>query len=93
MPLPTEGLTPDSSDEEIKAAIAGTIAQLIQEGRERDQAVAIAFDTARRATGKSLSPETVSPAPPEAVLPGAAPPGAVPRRKKVRVERMISPGL
>jgi hypothetical protein len=52
MPLPAESLTPRSSDEEIKAAIAESIALCIEEGKEQDQCVAIAYSMAREATGK-----------------------------------------
>ena len=51
MPLPTESLTPDSTDEQIQAAISAAIEQLMAEGRDQDQAVAIAHETARKATG------------------------------------------
>ena len=51
MPLPTESPTKDSSDEQIQAAISAAIKQLVDEGREQDQAIAIAYSTARKATG------------------------------------------
>jgi len=51
MPLPTESLTKDSSDDEIQRAISATIEQLVNEGREQDQAIAIAYSSAREATG------------------------------------------
>lgn len=54
MPLPTARLSKDSSEDEIRQAISDTISQLIDEGRDRDQAIAIAYDSARRQTGKSL---------------------------------------
>lgn len=53
MPTPAEVLGPSSTDDEIKAAIQATIAQLVREGREQRQAVAMAYDMARRATGRS----------------------------------------
>ena len=51
MPLATESLTDQSSEEEIRRAISKAIEQLINEGREPDQAKAIAYETARKATG------------------------------------------
>ncbi len=54
MPTLAEGLSSSSPDEQIKAAISSTIQQLINEGREQDQAIAIALDQARKATGKEL---------------------------------------
>ena len=51
MPLPTESLTKDSTDQEIQAAISAAISQLVNEGRDQDQAIAIAYSTARKATG------------------------------------------
>ncbi|GAH64794.1 unnamed protein product [marine sediment metagenome] len=56
MPTMAEGLTPQSSDAQIKAAISATIALLVREGREQDQAIAIAYSQARKATGKELAP-------------------------------------
>jgi predicted NBD/HSP70 family sugar kinase len=57
MPLPTESLTKDSSDQEIQQAISDAIAQLVNEGRDQQQAIAIAYSTARQATGgKPASP-------------------------------------
>lgn len=50
MPLPTESLTTTSSREEIQTAISAAISQCMQEGREQEQCVAIAHETARRAT-------------------------------------------
>ena len=54
MPTPADNLNPNSTEEEIKAAISNTIAQLIREGRDKDQAVAMAFDMAKRKTGKNM---------------------------------------
>jgi len=58
MPLPTESLRPDSSREEIQRAISAAISQCVSEGRDQDQCVAIAHETARRATrsGSGNSP-------------------------------------
>lgn len=52
MPLPTENLTKDSSMDEIREAISRAISQLVDEGREQDQAIAIAYSTAREAAGR-----------------------------------------
>ena len=57
MPTPSEGLGKDSSDEEIRKAVSDTVSQLVGEGFEQDQAVAIALEQARKATGKDLAPE------------------------------------
>ena len=54
MPTPADNLNPNSTEEEIKAAISNTIAQLIREGRDKDQAVAMAFDMVKRKTGKNM---------------------------------------
>jgi len=55
MPLPAEGLTPQSTPEEIQAAISDSIKQCMDEGsREQDQCVAMAYSMARRATGKPI---------------------------------------
>ena len=52
MPLPTESLTRQSTDDEVQAAVDATIAQLINEGRDQDQAVAIALQSARQHAGR-----------------------------------------
>lgn len=54
MPLPVDKLRPQSSIEAISEAISESIAQLVHEGREQEQAAAIAYNIARRKTGKSL---------------------------------------
>lgn len=54
MPTMAEGLTPSSSMAQIKAAISDTIAQLVNEGVPQDQAIAMAYSMAEKATGKSL---------------------------------------
>lgn len=54
MPAPAEGLNKDSKDEAILDAIEKTISQLVREGFEQDQAVAIAHEMARKATGRQL---------------------------------------
>ena len=57
MPTRAEQLTPRSSPEEIQIAISASISKLVREGREQDQAIAIAHEQARKATGKALEPE------------------------------------
>jgi hypothetical protein len=52
MPMPTESLTRQSTDDEIRQAVSDTIAQLVNEGRDQDQAEAIALDSARRHAGR-----------------------------------------
>lgn len=53
MPMPAEGLTPSSTDEEIKAAISASIKQCMEEGgREQKQCIAMAYSMARTATKK-----------------------------------------
>jgi SOS response regulatory protein OraA/RecX len=55
MPTPADRLTERSTPEEIQQAISTTISQLVNEGYPQDQAVAIAYSQARRATGKPLN--------------------------------------
>ncbi len=56
MPLPTEGLNNSSNDEQIRETISATIAQCMEEGgKDQKQCAAIAFETARKATGKDLN--------------------------------------
>ncbi len=57
MPTLAERLSPNSSDAQVKAAISDSIAQLINEGRSQEQAIAIATEQARKATGKELGRE------------------------------------
>ncbi len=54
MPTMSESLKPESSDEEIRKAIGDTVTKLVDEGFNQDQAVAIAFQQAEKATGKQL---------------------------------------
>ena len=54
MPTKAEGLSPSSSEEAINAAISESIATLVNEGYPQDQAVRIAYEQARKATGKNL---------------------------------------
>lgn len=53
-PTLAEGLTPDSSEAQIKAAISSTIAQLVNEGYPQDQAIAISHEQAEKAIGRSI---------------------------------------
>ena len=55
MPTPAEGLTRESADDAVKQAISATVRQLVEEGFEQRQAVAIAFSQARKSTGKELA--------------------------------------
>ena len=52
MPLPTEQLTPQSSDDEYRRAVAEAIRQCVEEGRDQAQCQAIAYAQAERATGR-----------------------------------------
>lgn len=60
MPTPAETLSTDSADDAIKEAISATVSQLVGEGMPQDQAVAIALEMARKATGKDLAPQRES---------------------------------
>ena len=52
MPIPTESLTPQSTDQEIKDAINATVRQLVDEGKTPEEAVAAAIASARQAAGR-----------------------------------------
>lgn len=54
MPTAAERLTKDSSEEQVKKAISESISMLVHEGRPQEQAIAIAYSQARKATGRSL---------------------------------------
>jgi hypothetical protein len=56
MPTPAEGLSQESTEEAVRDAISRTIQQLVSEGFEQEQAAAVAFEQARRATGRELRP-------------------------------------
>lgn len=56
MATPAESLTPDSSDEDIRKAIGDSVAQMVDEGFNQEQAVAVAFQQAAKATGKDIAP-------------------------------------
>ena len=55
-PTLAEKLTSSSSDAQIKAAISNSIQELMNAGREQQQATAIAYEQARKSTGKDLAP-------------------------------------
>lgn len=57
MPTPAESLTKDSKEDAVVDAIEKSIRQLVSEGYEQDQAVAIAYGQAREATGRELKPK------------------------------------
>lgn len=57
MPTMAEKLTKQSSPGAISAAISESIRQLMDEGRPQDQAIAISYAQARKATGKELAPK------------------------------------
>jgi len=50
--MPTESLTPQSTDQEISAAINATVRQLVDEGKTPEEAVATAIASARQAAGR-----------------------------------------
>lgn len=54
MPTLAEKLTSTSSSGQVNAAISDSIRQLMNEGRSQQQAVVMANEMARKATGKSL---------------------------------------
>lgn len=58
MPTMSESLKPESSDQEISKAIQDTVSKLVEEGFNQQQAVAIAFQQAEKATGKQLTRPT-----------------------------------
>ena len=53
MPTAVDNLTKDSSADAIKSAVNSCIDTEIENGRERDQAVAMCYNMARRKTGKT----------------------------------------
>jgi len=55
MPLPVQSLNPNSSPDDIKRAIARSIEQCEEEGKSKDQCIAIAYRYAEKATGKATS--------------------------------------
>lgn len=55
---PAEGLTENSSDEEIRKAISASISLLVEEGFPQEQAQAIAINQAKKATGRTAGPRS-----------------------------------
>ena len=55
MPLPVESLTNESPMTSIRQAINKTVAMCIKEGKEPKQCAAMAYEVARKQTGKDLS--------------------------------------
>lgn len=51
MPTAVDKLTRDSSKEQVQAAVSDCIAAEIKAGRDRDQAVAMCHEMARKKTG------------------------------------------
>lgn len=57
-PIPEmEALSGASKGAQTQAAISSCIASEIRGGRERDQAIAMCHEMARKATGKELKPK------------------------------------
>jgi len=54
-PTMAEKLTSQSSQGQISAAISESVRKLMDEGYPQDQAVAISYEQARKATGKELA--------------------------------------
>lgn len=54
MPLPVESLNKDSGIDQVRKAISASIAQCVKEGKDQKQCAAIAYEMARKQTGKSL---------------------------------------
>jgi len=54
MPTQVERLTANSPEAQIKAAISETVAKLMGEGYPQEQALAMAYEQAKKATGKDL---------------------------------------
>lgn len=52
MPLAVEGLNPNSTDEEIQAAVSASIEQCVGEGKDAKQCAAIANRYVTELTGK-----------------------------------------
>lgn len=57
MPIPEiESLQGNSVDAQVKAAISACIAQEMRNGRDRDQAIAMCYEMARRKMGGEPTP-------------------------------------
>ena len=57
MPLEVDSLTKESSRVTVRNAIAASIKKQINEGKDTKQAAAIAYDIARKRTGKQIGKE------------------------------------
>jgi hypothetical protein len=55
MPLEVDKLTEQSDVPAIKMAIGSSIQQCMQEGKDQKQCAAIAYEVARRKTGKEIA--------------------------------------
>lgn len=55
MALPVEALTPTSTSDDIKRAIARSVEQCMSEGKPRETCVALVYRQAETATGKSTA--------------------------------------
>lgn len=61
MPLPAEGLGKESSNDQIKSAVAESIKMCMDEGgRSQEQCIAMAYSMARRATGRKIGKKSIS---------------------------------
>lgn len=79
MPLAVEGLNPNSTDEEIKAAVDASIKTCVAEGKDPKQCAAIAHRYVTELTGKGKMRAGFAAqggAPPRREMP--APPGVPP---------------
>jgi hypothetical protein len=54
MPTPTEDLRVGADEVKIREAMSQCVSQLVGEGRDQDQAIAICQDQLRKATGRPL---------------------------------------
>ena len=53
MPTAVDNLSKDSSADSVRSAVSECIATEIKAGKERDQAVAMCYEMARKKTGKT----------------------------------------
>lgn len=49
---PAEGLTPDSTEQEVRAALEATVSMLVEQGFSQEQAAQVAIAQAKKATGR-----------------------------------------
>jgi hypothetical protein len=55
MPLPVESLTPEANDRVINEAISQSVEKCMREGgKSQEQCAAMAYEMARKSTGKPL---------------------------------------